>query len=307
MYESDGEIIRISSSADGHGNYRLVDTHCHLDGIIKNDGDIPVLAKALMAGGVSAIVDVATFAGGFEERRARASRIEKEVGDLLAENPASDQGSHFAVYLTTGIAPSLEAFAGDEAFMRSGLLAVSDQAASPATVAIGEIGLDYYRDYATRDKQRTLFSEQLHIAEVAGKPFVVHNREADADTLEIIRHYRQPRGVIHCFSSDWDFARACLDLGLYLSFAGNITYRGADTIRETALRAPADRILIETDAPYLSPVPLRGRPNSPANVIHTARFIAALRGNDEREFARTVFMNFEKLFRPRLPVEPPLA
>ena len=143
--------------------------------------------------------------------------------------------------------------------------------------AVGEIGLDYHEGDATRDAQRELFARQLETARAAGLPVVIHTREADDDTLAILREVPS-RGIIHCFTGSPEFCRRLLDLGFHVSISGIVTFRLADNVRASARVVPDDRLLVETDCPFLAPVPLRGRTNEPAFVVHTLRFLAALRG-----------------------------
>lgn len=150
--------------------------------------------------------------------------------------------------------------------------------------AVGEIGLDYHYAPETRDAQRALFARQLERARTLALPAVIHTRDADDDTLGILREI-PARGIIHCFTGGVPFCRALLDLGWYVSFSGIVTFRAAENVRDAARFVPDDRLLVETDAPFLSPVPLRGTVNEPANVVHTARFLAELRGTPLAAFA----------------------
>lgn len=161
-------------------------------------------------------------------------------------------------------------------------------AASPA--AVGEIGLDYHYSPETRGAQLALFSSQLEIARARGLPVVIHTRDADDDTLGALREVPS-RGIIHCFTGSPRFCRALLDLGFHISISGIVTFRAADNVRESALVVPDDRILIETDSPYLAPVPMRGNPNEPAFLVHTARFLARLRKVPFEDFARLTTEN----------------
>jgi len=264
----------------------LTDSHCHLTIIIGKGMALDAIARSLAEGNLEAVVDVSTEAGGFGEREAVAQEIETSV---RLTRPG------FRVYLTVGISPSENAYATGSDVRRSQLAMVEENASR--SVAIGEIGLEYHWNYGTKEAQRELFEGQLEIASRTGLPVVVHTREADADTASILKGFSLPRaGVIHCFSSDWDFARACLDLGFCLSFAGNLTYKGTEAIREAARRTPADRILVETDSPFLAPVPMRGKTNLPAFVAHTAAFLANLRGEPLAELAETVNRNFSRVF-----------
>jgi TatD DNase family protein len=161
--------------------------------------------------------------------------------------------------------------------------------------AWGEIGLDYHSSPDTRAAQLALFEGQLEEARRRGLPVSIHTREADDDTLAVLRQ-AGVGGVIHCFTGDPGFCRRLLDLGFFISFSGIVTFRAADNVRESALVVPDDRLLVETDSPFLAPVPMRGGANEPAYVVHTARFLARLRGRDEESFAELVFANAEGLF-----------
>jgi TatD DNase family protein len=164
----------------------------------------------------------------------------------------------------------------------------------PRVVALGEVGLDFYRDNAPRDDQRRVFSEQIDMANELGLPLVIHTRDADDETFPMLERARVPV-VLHCFSSPARLDEA-VSRGYMVSFAGNVTYPKAVELQEAAARAPAELLLAETDSPYLAPVPLRGRPNTPANVAHTVRFLAALRGVDEDELAAQVEQNAARVF-----------
>ena len=156
--------------------------------------------------------------------------------------------------------------------------------------AVGEIGLDYHYSPETRTAQMDLFARQLELAREIDRPVVIHTRDADDDTLGLLREVPS-RGIIHCFTGSPAFCRALLDLGFMISISGIVTFRAADNVRESALVVPDDRILVETDSPYLSPVPLRGTPNEPANLVHTAKFLADLRRTSFEDFAALTFAN----------------
>jgi TatD DNase family protein len=168
-------------------------------------------------------------------------------------------------------------------------------------VAVGETGLDFYRDYAPHNRQRELFSAQLDLARELSKPVVVHNREADSDTAAALSAF-EGTVVLHCFSSP-GLLEPALERGWYLSFAGNVTFPRAEALRDAAKRVPAERILAETDSPYLAPVPRRGRPNEPANVVHTVAALAEARGEDPGELAARIDANATAAFA--LPVASP--
>lgn len=156
--------------------------------------------------------------------------------------------------------------------------------------AVGEIGLDYYYSAETKAAQRELFSRQLEKSLELDLPVVIHTRDADDDTLAILREI-PARGIIHCFTGSPKFCRALLDLGFYISISGIVTFRAADNVREAALYIPDERILIETDSPFLAPVPMRGSPNEPSFLVHTAKFLAQLRRTPFERFAETTTRN----------------
>lgn len=156
--------------------------------------------------------------------------------------------------------------------------------------AVGEIGLDYHYSPETRTAQMELFARQLELARSLDLPVVIHTRDADDDTLGLLREIPS-KGIIHCFTGNPVFCRALLDLGFHISISGIVTFRAADNVRESALVVPDDRILVETDSPFLAPVPMRGNANEPAFVVHTAKFLAALRGTTFEEFAALTTRN----------------
>lgn len=163
--------------------------------------------------------------------------------------------------------------------------------------AVGEIGLDYYYgEDSTRPAQRVHFARQLELAREKDLPVVIHTRAADDDTLAILREIPS-RGIIHCFTGSPSFCRALLDLGFFISISGIVTFRAADNVRESALVVPDDRLLIETDSPFLAPVPKRGTPNEPAFLVHTARFLAELRKTNLEDFAALTTRNALRVFR----------
>lgn len=177
--------------------------------------------------------------------------------------------------------------------------AIRDAARRPKAVAIGEIGLDYHYDLSPREVQRAVFREQVLMARELRLPVVIHTREAWPDTLAILREERASEigGVFHCFSGGTDEARLCLDLGFHLSFAGPVTFKNARAVAAAAAYAPLDRILTETDAPYLTPHPHRGTRNEPARVVHVAEKIAALKGLTAGEVGAAATRNLEAVFR----------
>jgi TatD DNase family protein len=235
----------------------LVDTHCHLDAHYFPEGADAVIARA-NAAGVGAFVVIGV---GHDLEPAR------QAVALAARRPD--------VVATVGVHPH------DAAGMGEVELAELDRLADdPRVVAIGEIGLDYHYMHSPRDAQDRVFRRLIALARAKKKPIVVHTREAAADTLTVLEEERagDVGGIIHCFSEDRAFAERALDLGFDLSFSGIVTFKTARAVQEVAAWAPVDRILVETDSPYLAPVPFRGKPCEPAYVAHTARRVAELRG-----------------------------
>jgi TatD DNase family protein len=162
-------------------------------------------------------------------------------------------------------------------------------------LALGEIGLDYHYDFSPREVQREVFVAQLRIARDAGKPVIIHTREAWPDTVEVLRREWNGPGIMHCFTGDEAQAREALDLGFHLSFGGVVTFNKADDVRKAAAIVPDDRLLVETDAPYLAPIPHRGKRNEPAFMVETVRRLAAVRGVAAEHVAAVTTRNFEKL------------
>jgi TatD DNase family protein len=253
----------------------LIDTHCHLDPKYFPEGPAAALERA-RAVGVRGAVLIGT---GRDTRSA-----EHAIG------VARSAGS--AVRATAGIHPH------DAETLKPVLDDLAVLAEAQEVVAIGETGLDYYYTYAPRDLQREAFVAQIALARKLKKPLVVHTRDAAEETIELLtsEHASDVGGIIHCFSEDIPFAQKALDLGFYLSFSGIVTFKKAEAIVATAAWAPNDRILVETDSPFLSPVPLRGKPCEPAYVVHTASFVAKLRGTPIDDFAQQTTENASRLF-----------
>jgi TatD DNase family protein len=256
----------------------LVDTHCHLDAQYFPAGPEEALARA-ESEGVSGFVVVGVGADLAPARAAVA----------LAERRAR-------VFAAVGIHPHDAVTWSPEAHVE-----IASLAAKASVVAVGEIGLDYHYDHSPRDVQRSVFARLVGLARDIGKPIVVHTREAAADTLAILEAEgaRDVGGVIHCFSEDRPFAERALDLGFDLSFSGIVTFKSAHSVHEVAAWAPLDRILVETDSPYLAPVPRRGKPCEPAYIVHTARRVAELRGMTLESLAAATTSNAERRFGKR--------
>ena len=256
----------------------FVDSHAHIDGE-EFDADRDEVVERARAAGVAAILNVGTgdpHSGSLE----RAVRVAERYENVFA---AAGVHPHDARLFDDAVGERLR-----------GLLA-----GSPRAVAWGEIGLDYHYDHSPRDVQREVFGRQLRLARAAGLPVIIHSREADEDTVEILAREWAGSGrggVMHCFGGGLWMAERALEMGLYVSFAGNVTFKKAEPLREVARLVPPDRLLVETDCPYLAPVPHRGRRNEPAYVADTARFLAELRGTTPAELGRVTSENFSRLF-----------
>jgi TatD DNase family protein len=248
----------------------LVDTHCHLDDS-KFDDDRERAIERALAAGVTRLMAIGT-----------GSPPDLEVAIRLADR-------YPFVYATIGVHPHDASKATDEIFAH-----LRDLAAHPKVLAIGEIGLDYHYDFSPRDVQLAVFDRQLAIAADAGKPIVIHTREAWDDTLAQVTALPHG-GIMHCFTGDAAQARQALDRGFHLSFGGVLTFPKAESLREAARLAPDDRILVETDCPYLAPVPHRGKRNEPAFVVDTARRLAEVRATTPEAIAVITTRNFEAL------------
>ena len=253
----------------------LIDSHCHLDSPEFDADRDEVVARALEAG-VEHMVAIGTGSG----------PPDLEAGIRLAERYPS-------FYATVGIHPHDAAKASKPDFDR-----LAELLSHPKVIALGEIGLDYHYDFSPRDTQTSVFIEQMEIAAAAKKPIVIHTREAWNDTAALLGQYWKPHGIggiMHCFSGGPAEARQALDLGFYLSFGGIVTFPKALGVQAAAKEAPADRILVETDSPYLAPVPKRGKRNEPALIVHTAQGLADLRGQSLEEVSRLTSENFRCL------------
>ena len=260
----------------------FVDSHAHIDGE-EFDADRDEVVARARAAGVGAILNVGTGdpqSGCFE----RAVEV---------------AGRYAGVYAAAGVHPHDARLYTDAAEERViGILRGHER-----VVAWGEIGLDYHYDNSPREAQREVFARQLKSARELNLPVIIHSREADEDTVEILaaEWAGGPRaGVMHCFGGGPWMAERVLELGFYVSFAGNVTFKKAEPLREVARLVPLERMLVETDCPFLAPVPHRGRRNEPAFAADTARFLAHLRGVGEDEFGRATTQNFERLFDLKL-------
>jgi TatD DNase family protein len=256
----------------------FIDSHCHIDGPEYDADREDVISRARDAG-VTTMLNVGTgdpYSGAFERVVA------------LAEE-------HEEIYAAVGVHPHDAKLFDDRAEQRLVELAKQSQ----RVIAWGEIGLDYHYDHSPRDVQREVFRKQLRLARSLELPVIIHSREADEDTIAILGEeltdYARG-GVMHCFGGSLETATSAIALGFFISFAGNLTFKKADNLRDVARQLPHDRILIETDCPYLSPVPFRGKRNEPARVVETARCLAELLGRELEEIGRITSENFGRLF-----------
>ncbi|MBA3055558.1 MAG: TatD family deoxyribonuclease [Sphingomonadales bacterium] len=252
----------------------LIDSHCHLNykGLVEDQQ--AVLARA-RAAGVAGFLNISTR--------------QREWADVvgLAEREAD-------VWATVGIHPH-EA----DAHADLGAAVLLEAAEHPRVVGIGETGLDYYYDHSDRATQQALFRVHIAVARETGLPLIVHTRDAEADTARIIAEEMEQGAfpaLIHCFTASAEFGRQMLDLGLTISLSGIVTFKNAKDLQTIAVEIPEDRLLVETDAPFLAPVPHRGKPCEPAFVADTARFVAELRDTSAEALAATTTRNFRKLF-----------
>jgi TatD DNase family protein len=252
----------------------LIDSHCHLDRLAleKIGTDLDGVVAIAKENGVEQMLCVSINLEHFPEVL-RISHTYENIFSSVGVHPSDD-----------GEEPTLEK-----------LIQLADD---PKIIAIGETGLDYFYNKGDLEWQRERFRVHIRAAIATGKPLIIHTREAEADTLAIMREEGadQIGGVMHCFTGSIEMAQQCLDLGFYISFSGIVTFRNADDLREIAKMVPEERMLVETDAPYLTPVPKRGKPNHPALVKHVAEHIAEQRGVSFEQIAKTTTANFQRLF-----------
>lgn len=252
----------------------IVDSHCHIDR-----------------------VDLSQFGGSIESLLTQAkdlsvSRFLCVCIDLENFDAVFSLAEKYdPIYASVGVHPT-ETDGKDPSVDELLMLANHDK-----IIAIGETGLDYFHvDRATADWQRMRFKRHIEASNQSGKPLIIHTREAKQDTLKIMQEAKAQAGVMHCFAEDWETAEAALDLGFYISFSGILTFKSAEDLREVAKKVPLDRILVETDSPYLTPVPYRGKPNSPAYTYYVAEKLAEIRSQSINTIAKTTTDNFNRLF-----------
>jgi TatD DNase family protein len=275
-----------------------LDSHTHLDMI---ELPVPEVMAAARAAGIVRAVTVGTT---LESSRWSARCAEEHDGVYAAvaihpndteaatsRSPAS--GDPRAPHASTSPRPTRPPTAAEV------LAEIEALARRPRVVAVGETGLDYYRDHAAPDVQRWWFREHIKIAKRTGKALMIHDREAHADVLRILEEEGPPpRVVFHCFSGDVAMVKQCAEAGYVMSFAGNVTFTNAQPLRDAAAAVPPDLLLAETDAPFLTPVPNRGRPNAPAQVAYTLRCLAEVQGRDLAELCNTVTATADRTFGP---------
>jgi TatD DNase family protein len=257
---------------------KLVDSHCHLDDE-QFAADRDATIERARAAGIERIMAIGTGSG----------PPDLEAGIRLA-------GQHTFIFATVGVHPHDAAKATAETFTR-----LAELSRHPKVLAIGEIGLDYHYDFSPRDVQRSVFAAQLVLSAKTQKPIVIHTREAWDDTLAIMREHGLPHGgMMHCFTGGPAEAEQALELGFHLSFGGILTFPKADDVRKSAALAPENRLLVETDAPYLAPVPHRGKRNEPSFIVETVRRLAELRGWSPEQAADVTTRNFARLCETRI-------
>lgn len=252
----------------------LIDSHCHLDKLNYNDlhtNVADVLKKAKLRG-VEQFLTVGVTLDAFPN-----------MMDLIKEHPE--------VHASCGIHPLDVDSDFDLSIFRQ-------YAAHERVIAIGETGLDYFYQPESAPRQRELFEQQVAVAVEYNKPLIIHTRQAREDTLAILKNGQAAKcgGVIHCFTEDWEFAEAAIDLGFYISISGIVTFNKAAELKDVVRRLPLERLLIETDSPYLAPVPFRGKENQPAYVREVAEYIGLLKGKSFDEVAKITTDNFKNLF-----------
>ncbi|MDP9939839.1 TatD family hydrolase [Ectopseudomonas alcaliphila] len=253
----------------------LIDSHCHLDrlDLAAHGGSLDAALDAARAAGVGHFLCIGVSADNAATVKGLAERY-ADVDCSVGVHPLD---------LEPGAEPALGWLLGE--------------LEHPKVVAIGETGLDYHYEPESAALQQASFRLHLEAARITGKPVIVHTREARADTLALLREAALPQaGVLHCFTEDWEMAKAALDIGFYISLSGIVTFRNADALRDVARQVPADRLLVETDSPYLAPVPHRGKPNLPQYVREVAEYLALLRGVSYEALAEQTSNNFKRLF-----------
>ncbi|MBX7054675.1 MAG: TatD family hydrolase [Pyrinomonadaceae bacterium] len=260
----------------------LIDSHCHIDGEAF-DGDRDDVVQRARDAGVAAMLNIGTGNPHTDDFR-RAVAVAERYDN---------------VYASVGVHPHDAKLYDDTAEQHLIELVRS----SPKVIAWGEVGLDYYYDHSPRDVQRDVFRRQIRTARKLDLPIIIHSRDADDETVEILTEecsYEGFRGIMHCFGGTPEMAKALMDVGFLISFAGNVTFKKAENLRDAARVVPLDRLLVETDCPFLTPVPFRGKRNEPSFVVHTANFLADLYGVEIETIAENTTRNFLNFFRLEL-------
>ncbi len=271
----------------------IIDSHTHLHSIHEKNIDLALEIEKCKEAKMPYLLDIGIYPNDLQTRL----NCYKQLLDMQNFN---QENKDFRILLAAGIYPSavIEATTPELMDLQIAVLKENILQCEFPIVAIGEIGVDLFHQYGTLENQKILFAKQIQLANELSLPILIHNREADQAILEVL--YANPvdkGGLIHCFSSDLNFAQKAIELGFYISFAGNVTYKKSTTIAEAARLLPLDRILTETDSPYLAPQKLRGQLNTPYNTTYVAEFIAQLRDIPLSELANQVKTNFETLFQ----------
>jgi len=250
----------------------FVDSHCHLDRLDPQSG---------------ALDDVIAFA--------QSRGVEHFLCVAVSVKDYDDMAKVIAPYSNVSASCGVHPLHQEDACSRQVLM---DKASDEKVVAVGETGLDYYYSAESKNVQISSFIDHIHVANSLKKPLIIHTRGAKQDTLDILKEHLAPEtnGVLHCFTEDWDMAEQAIELGMYISLSGIVTFRTADALRDVAKKVPLEKLLIETDSPWLAPVPHRGKPNQPAFVVEVAECIAKLRGISVEALAKATTDNFYRLF-----------
>ena len=253
----------------------LVDSHCHLDfEQFQEEGVDAVINRAKQAG-VGHMLTLCCRIAEFQEKILPRAEQHPELDCTIGTHPHQAE-EEFEISVTEK--------------------QLIELANNPHVVGIGETGLDYHYDNSPHDIQQQSLRKHIRVAKELNLPLIIHNRESDDDMISILREEAADKGVLHCFSSSPQLAENALEIGFYISFSGILTFKNADDLREVAKNTPMDRILVETDAPFLAPVPMRGKTNEPAYVAHTAAFLAELKGISLEELTAQTTDNFYRLF-----------
>ncbi len=257
---------------------QLIDSHCHLP-LIKLEGGLEAILKNAQKEGIGHILCVSVDLETWPEINEIANKYDN-------------------VYGSVGVHPNTEL---ETEITVKELIQLAEN--NPGIIAIGETGLDYYRNSDDLAWQKERFIKHIQAARAVNKPLIIHTREAGEDTVRLLRENKadEVSGVMHCFVDDYEIAKKALDLGFYISFSGIVTFKNAKQVQEVAKRVPLDRILVETDSPYLAPVPFRGKTNQPAYVRHVAEFVSNLRGIPMENLIAATTDNFFRLFQHAIP------